>query len=268
MKKIFFVGLILAMGMIPAFSFAQVAVSNSRSTAGAAAVSNPTVTTNPAANSSLNLTQTSNVPEGAGRWFMPPVQPYSPPLFPYLGPFNSGANILEDLTIFPEILTREQAKRMYKGGVSVRVNQFESYNYTLDSCKLMNSLPMRKVLATDGKPVLDKDGKQIMVPDESKFKRVAIITLKGNEEAGTADVIPLAAITAMDLGATGIVLIKKVPLSGSASSGWGIGVGGVVGQLSGQGQTNAMTGSMGTGYNRAQANPTFKESMSVLAISE
>jgi hypothetical protein len=107
-----------------------------------------------------------------------------------------------------------------------------------------------------------------MVPDESKFKRVAILTAYGDTSAGTADVIPKLAETAMNLGATGIVLIKKVPLSGSASSGWGIGAGGVVGQLSGQGQTQAMTGSMGTGYNRAQANPTFKETMSVLAIQE
>jgi hypothetical protein len=72
----------------------------------------------------------------------------------------------------------------------------------------------------------------------------------------------------MRLGATGIYLMKKVPISGSQSSGWGIGMGGVIGQMGGQGQTNAQTGSAGTGYNTAQARPTFEETLSVLAIQE
>jgi hypothetical protein len=189
-------------------------------------------------------------------------------VFPYLGPFNSGANIIDDLRYFPEELTRKQAKMMYQGGVTVRVNKFIALPYTLDKCKLLHSLPMRTVLATDGKPVMDEKGNPVMVPDASKVKHVAILTAYGDVDAGTADVIPKLAETAMNLGATGIVIIKKVPLSGSSSSGWGIGLGGVVGQLSGQGQTNSLTGSSGTGYNKAQANPTFKETMSVLAISE
>jgi hypothetical protein len=213
------------------------AVARATAQAGAVAVSNP------ASTSVLKLNQSSSVSEGTGRWFIPPTQPYSPPLFPYLGPFNSGANILEDLRVFPEVLSMEQARRMYQGGVEVRVNAFEKVPYQFDTCRLMHTLPMR-------------------------YTRIAILTLHGDKTASTADVIAKAAIEAMNMGATGIYLIKKVPISGSASSGWGIGMGGVAGQMGGQGQTNAQTGSFGTGYNTAQAKPVFEETMAVLAIQE
>jgi len=211
------------------------ATSKSGAVAGASA--------NPSSVSNLSLQQSSTVPEGAGRWFVPPVQPYSAPVFPYLGPFNSGANILEDLRVFPEVLTRDQANRMYQGGVDVRINQFEIFPFEFETCRLMHSLPVN-------------------------YKRVAIITLHGDKTATTGDVIAKAALEAMRMGATGIYLIKKVPISGSASSGWGVGLGAVTSQMGGQGQTNSQTGSAGTGYNTASAKPTFEETMSVLAILE
>lgn len=254
MKKMLII-IAAMLALLPTGAWAQ--------TANSSASSNVGVNANPSINQTFQGSS-----EGQGRWYVAPVQPYSPPLFPYLGPFNSGANILEDLRIFPDVLTRVQAIRMYKGGVDVRLNKFEEYNYQFDTCRLMHSLPMRQVISKDGKPVVDKSGQAVMVPDETKFKRVAIITLKGNEDATTADLIAKAVLEAMDMGATGIVLNKKVALSGTATSGWGIGGGGVAAQLGGQGQTNAQTGSFGTGYNRAQAGPTFKDSMSVIAIQE
>lgn len=255
MKRIavFFV---LMMLVFAPSAFAQVS-SSAQGTSNVGIISNP----------SINQ-QFQGASEGQGRWFIPPVQPYNAPVLPYLGPWSSGSNIIEDLRVLPEVITLEQAMKMYQGGVAARINKMVDFSYQFETCKLMHTLPAKVLLATDGKPVLDKDGKPVLVPDESKFKRVAFIFLQGDDKANTVDVIAKATIEAMKLGATGIYLVKKVTSTATRSTGWGIGVGGVAGQLGGQGLTNSQAGSFGTGFNRATAEPVYKEGMVVLAIQE
>jgi hypothetical protein len=278
MKRIavFFI-LIMLVFAPSAFSQTVSATNSAQSQIGI--VSNPSITQNyPAAN------------EGQGRWFVSPVQPYNAPVLPYLGPWSSGSNIIEDLRVLPEVITREQALKMYKGGVEARISKMADFSYQFETCKLMNQLPMKELLANDGKPVvqlfpvldqngkaiLDKDGKplmqqkSVMVPDESKFKRVAFIFLQGDANATTVDVIAKAIIEATNdnMGATGIYLVKKVTSTATRSTGWGVGFSGVAGQLGGQGATNSQAGAFGTGYNRATAEPLYKEGMVVLAVQE
>lgn len=279
MKKIFFVCLILALCVIPGISFAQSATSQNsiQSTIGVGV--SPSMTYNQ-----------SSVDAGQGRWFLPPVQPYNAPIVPYLGPWNSGPNIIEDLRVFPDVITRAQALKMYKGGVTARVHKMADYSYQFETCKIRTTLPTTQLLNKNGEvvmgvsPALDANGKVIvgpdgksllqerpvMVLDESKFKRVAIIELAGDADASTTDVIAKAVIEATEdnMGATGIVLVKKVTTNGTRSTGWGIGFGGVAGQLGGAGLTNSQAVSAGTGFNRATAYPIYREGMVVLAIQE
>lgn len=245
--------IVLMVLLFASSTFAQTATATTESNVGV--VSNPSIQQN-----------FQPVDPGQGRWFVPPVQPYQAPVLPYLGPWSSGSNIIEDLRTLPEMITMNQAKTMYDGGVSARINKMEDNSYQFETCRLMHSLPMMPLLATDGKPVLDKDGKQIMIPDETKFHRVAFIFLQGKKKANTVDVIAKACIEAMHLGANSIYLIKKVTATSTHSSGWGIGLGGVASQLSGQGLANSQTVSSGTGYNSAAAEPVYKEGMVVIAI--
>jgi hypothetical protein len=207
---------------------------------------------------------------GQGRWFLAPPQPYSAPVVPYLGPWNSGPNIIDDLRVFPEVITRAQALKMYKGGVTARIHKMVDYSYQFEECKLMNSLPLKPLLASDGKPVQDKDGRPIMVPDEAKFRRVAIIELQGDAEASTTDVLAKAVIEATEdgMGITGLYLVKKVTTNETVVSGWGIGFGGAAGSLTGSEKDKSQAASMGTGYNRARSTPVYKEGMVILGVQE
>ncbi|MFA5394383.1 MAG: hypothetical protein WC346_00005, partial [Methanogenium sp.] len=163
---------------------------------------------------------------------------------------------------------QEQAEKMYNGGVSARINRLEDFSYRFDVCKLAASLPMKELVDKVGKTVKDKDGKPILIPDESKFKRVAYIFLQGNKKANTVDVVAKAAIEAMNAGANTIYLVKKVTTHATSSSGWGIGFGGVTAQLGGSEKDSSVAGSTGTGYNSASAEPAYKEGMVVMAIQD
>ncbi len=236
-------------------------------------VSNPSssVVSNPSSslvsNPSSSITQNYQAADpGQGRPFAFPVQPYQASVLPYLGPWSSGYNVIEDLRSLPEVITMAQAKLMYQGGVSARINKMDDNSYQFETCKLLSSLPTKPLVSPDGKPVLDKDRKPVMVPDETMFKRVAFIFLQGDKKATTMDVLADASLEAMNHGANAIVLLKKVESTATHSSGWGIGFGGVEGQLSGAGQTNSIAASAGTGYHSATAEPIYKEGMVVLAI--
>jgi outer membrane protein OmpA-like peptidoglycan-associated protein len=205
---------------------------------------------------------------GQGRWFVQPVQPYTAPVVPYLGPWSSGPNILEDLRLLPDSITLSEAEKMYNGGVTARVNKMADGSYQYKVCKLMNSLPMTPLLDDTGNPVKDKDGKEIMVPNEKKFRRVAFIFLQGDKNATTLDVISKAAIEALKMGASGIYLVKKVTNTATLSTGWGIGIGAVSGSMHGTALQQSQAYSAGTGFNRATAEPSYKEGMVVLAIQE
>ena len=250
------------------------AVSNPNQVSNQSLVSNPSssVVSNPSSSvsgisPSANVTQNYQAADpGMGRPFAFPVQPYQASVLPYLGPWSSGYNVLEDLRSLPEIITISQAKSLYKGGVSARINKMDDNSYQFQECKILSSLPAKPLVAADGKPALDKDGKAVLVPDETKFKRVAFIFLQGDKDATTMDVIADASLEAMNHGANAIVLLKKVESTATHSSGWGIGFGGVEGQLSGAGQTNSIAASAGTGYHSATAEPVYKEGMAVLAI--
>jgi len=241
--------------------FASAALAQTSSVA--SGVSNVGIVSNPSINQQFQAAD-----PGQGRWFIPPVQPYQAPVMPYLGPWSSGSNIIEDLRVLPEVITLDQARKMYQGGVSARINRMADFSYQFETCKLMQSLPAKPLLNSKGEPVYDKSGNMVMVPDESKFKRVAYIFLQGDEKANTVDVIARATLEAMKLGATGIVLVKKVTSTATRSTGWGIGIGGVMGQLTGTGQTNSQAASSGTGFNRATAEPIYKEGIIVLAVQE
>jgi hypothetical protein len=278
MKRIAVIFVLMMLVFAPS-AFSQTLNSTASGTSTVGIVSNP----------SINQEFKGSDP-GQGRWFIAPPQPYNAPVLPYLGPWSSGANIIEDLRVLPEVITREQALKMYKGGVEARISKMADFSYQFETCKLMNQLPMKELLANDGKPivqlspvldpngkaVLDKDGKPlmqqkpVMVPDESKFKKVAYIFLQGDEKATTVDVIAKAVIEATNenMGVTGIYLVKKVTSTATRSTGWGIGASGVAGQLGGQGATNSQAGAFGTGYNRATAEPLYKEGIVVLAVQE
>ena len=51
-----------------------------------------------------------------GRLFTNAVQPYQAPVLPYLGPWSTGSNIIDDLRLLPDVISLEQAKLMYNGG--------------------------------------------------------------------------------------------------------------------------------------------------------
>ena len=176
-----------------------------------------------------------------GRWFANSAGTYSAPVLPYLGPWSSGANIIEDLRVLPGELTMAQAKSLYNGGVKARINRMSDGSYQFQTCRLYSVLP-------------------------ETYTRVAYIFLQGNKKANTVDVIAKAAMEAMKAGANGIYLIKKVTLNATQSTGWGIGFGSVTGTLSGQSKETAQTSSGGTGWNRATALPVYLEGMVVLAI--
>ena len=239
--------LVLAMATLPAFS--QTASSTVGVTAQVVSTPSQTIQQNYAA-----------VDPGQGRWFVPPAQPYSAPVVPYFGPWTTGANIIEDLRVLPEVLTFAQAKSLYVGGVRARINRMADGSYQFKTCRLMNSLPMKEVLDSQGKPV--------MVPDEAKFQRIAYLFLQGNKKANTVDVIAKAAMEAMKAGANGIYLVKKVTSTSTSSVGWGVGLGSVTGTLSGAAKDTSEAASAGTGFNKATTTPIYLEGMIVLAVRE
>jgi hypothetical protein len=247
--------LVLAMATLPAFS--QTASSTVGVTAQVVSTPSQTIQQNYAA-----------VDPGQGRWFVPPAQPYSAPVVPYFGPWTTGANIIEDLRVLPEVLTFAQAKSLYVGGVRARINRMADGSYQFKTCRLMNSLPMKALLAPDGSTVTAPDGKPVMIPDEAKFQRIAYIFLQGNKKANTVDVIAKAAMEAMKAGANGIYLVKKVTSTSTSSVGWGVGLGSVTGTLSGAAKDTSEAASAGTGFNKATTTPVYREGVVVLAVRE
>ena len=263
MKKTLFSIIIIFMLALPLCAFsAPMNVNNntavSGSTAGSVASSNPENTIN----------QTSTTDPGTGRWFAQPVQPYVSNLIPYLGPWSSGSNIMESMQSLPEMITLAEAEKSYQGGVSARINQLSDGSYQYKAIKLMESLPMAKLVDSKGNPIKDFKGNEQVIPNEKRFKRVAYIFLKGNNDATTLDVISKAVIEAVKLKASGIVLLKKVTTTSTSASGWGIGLSSVSASLQGTALQNAQTQSAGTGYSTASAKPIYAEGMIVLAIQE
>ena len=267
-------------------SFAQLVISNSGANSQAVGQGgNSSVIVNPA-NPQANLLLQQNSPSPSsemGRLFVNSVQPFQAGLIPYLGPWKAGYNILENLNSLPKCITRCDAMSLYQGGVKLRINPFWIKNkVTTDVCALFDTLPMRPLLdengiqKTDpvldekGKPVLDEKGKpktvKLFVLDESKFIRRAYFFLNGEGESNTIDVIAKASIASMDLGADGMVLLKEVPGTKVKATGWGAGLGGVRGNISGEGKDIATTYSGGAGYSSATAGPKWEEGMILLAI--
>lgn len=278
----------MKMKVIPALAvmllFAAPAFAAGGTNVGASAAALTNVGVGVSSSPSASLVQNNAaVDPGTGRPFLFPVQPYQAQVLPYLGPWpaSGGFNVLDDLRSLPEIITMSQAKTMYQGGVTARINKMEDNSYQFDTCKLLSSLPVKPLLGADGNPVLnpvlDKDGKPVykdgkavmapaMAPDESKFRRVAYIFLKGNGEATTIDAIAKGCEVGMDAGANGILLLKKAPSTATHSTGGGVGFGGVSGQLGGAGQTSGFAASGGTGYHSATAEPEYHEGMALLAV--
>ena len=176
-----------------------------------------------------------------GRLFVQPVQPYSAPVLPYLGPWNTGSNIVDDLRLLPEIISLDQAKMMYNGGVSARINRMADGSLQFQECKLLTQLP-------------------------NKYERKAFIFLQGNKKATTVDVVGKAVIEALNSGADAIYLMKKVTGTETSSTGFGIGIGYVSGGLNGAEMNQAQAASGGTGFNHATAKPVYTEGMVVLAL--
>jgi hypothetical protein len=227
-------------------------------------------TTSAVASPTINPSQTINFPAsdpGQGRWFSNAVQPFEAPVLPYFGPWNTGANILDDLRTMPQDITPRLAKAMYHGGVKVRINYLYDPPAHPDHCKLLFSLPS-KPLMVNGKQATNDKNEPLFVLDEQKFTRVAYIFLQGDKNADTADVIAKAAQEAIKMGANGIFVIKKVTLTSVSASGWGFGAGAVNGFLTGPGLDKAQSYSAGTGYNRATTKPVYREGMVVMAVLE
>jgi outer membrane protein OmpA-like peptidoglycan-associated protein len=195
-----------------------------------------------------------------GRLFTNAVQPYQAPVLPYLGPWNTGSNIIDDLRLLPEVISLEQAKLMYNGGVSARINRMADGSIQFKECKLLTQLPLKKITGSDGKDTL--------VPDDSKFERRAFIFLQGNKKATTVDVIGKAVLEALDTGADSIFLMKKVTGQATSSTGFGLGLGYVAGGINGNQMNQSQASSGGTGFNHATAKPIYTEGMVVLALKE
>ena len=259
-----FLSLALAMCIGP-LTFAQIITPHTPlqpiSTNGATATSTNTV------GASINQNFAAGDPT-TGRLFVNPVQPYQAPVATYLGPWATGANILDDLRTLPETITVEQARLMYNGGVSARINKMVDGSYQFRSVRLLRQLPLRPVL-NDGKPVLSQDGRSyLMEPDESRYKRMGYIFLQGNAKATTLDVISKAVLVGLDCGANELFLIKKVSNTQTSSTGWGIGLGYVSGGLNGNEMNQSQAASGGTGFNHATAKPQYTEGLVVLALQE
>ncbi len=223
-----------------------------------AQTTNTTSTANNAAVAGINQTFQSEAPT-TGRLFVNPVQPYQAPVLPYLGPWSTGSNIIDDLRLLPERITADQAKMMYNGGVSAHINKMADGSYQFKECKLLTQLPLKKII---------QDGKEAFVPDDSRFERKAFIFLQGNKNATTVDVVAKAVIEALDNGANAIFLMKKVTGQATSSTGWGLGIGYVSGGLNGAEMNQAQAASGGTGFNHATAKPVYTEGMVVLALKE
>ena len=258
-----FLSLALAMCMAP-LAFSQDPTHTPPvpiSTNGATATSTNTV------GAAINQTFAAGDPT-TGRLFVNPVQPYQAPVATYLGPWATGSNILDDLRTLPETITVEQARLMYNGGVSARINKMADGSYQFRSVRLLRQLPLRPVL-NDGKPVLSQDGRSyLMEPDESRYKRMGYIFLQGNAKATTLDVISKAVLVGLDNGANELFLIKKVSNTQTSSTGWGIGIGYVSGGLNGNEMNQSQAASGGTGFNHATAKPQYTEGLIVLALQE
>ena len=226
MKKL--ICAVLLMLALAPLTLAQDTVTATNSTA---AVASPTITSTLSSNPSQTISQSPNqtvnqtfaaADAGQGRWFATPVQPYEAPVLPYFGPWNTGANILDDLRTLPQEISLPTAKLMYRGGVKVRVNVlFDPPPNTRGTCKLLYSLPTMPLMK-EGKQVTNAKGEPLYVLNEAMFRRAAYIFLQGDKNADTADVIAKAVIEAMKLGANGIILVKKVTLTSVIVIGLGI----------------------------------------------
>ena len=261
MKKIIMLGMLIALLALPFGAFAgtnNINTNMNAANSGASASSDP----------SNSIVQNSTSDPGTGRWFAQPVQPFVSNLIPYLGPWSSGSNIMESMQSLPEMITLSEAEKSYQGGVSSRINQLSDGSYQYKVIRLMESLPMIKLVDANGNPIKDFKGNEQLIPNEKRFKRVAYIFLKGNNDATTVDVLSKAVIEAVKLKASGIVLLKKVTTTSTSSSGWGIGLSSVSASLQGTALQNAQTQSAGTGFSTASAKPIYAEGMIVLAIQE
>jgi hypothetical protein len=200
-----------------------------------------------------------------GRWFASPVAPYQAPVEVYLGPWSTGANIMDNLVSLPEEITLGEAKQMYNGGVSARVNRMADGSYQFSTCKILKSLPTKALIGKDGR-IVEENGKPILVFDDSKFSRVGYIFLQGGKKSNTIDVIAKAVIETLHMHANGIFLVKKVTTTSTTTTGWGVGMGAVGAALTGSAATGSQAYSAGTGLNHATAGPVYKEGLIVMAV--
>lgn len=250
------------MKLISFLAFTIVAVSLSAQSN--SVISTPVLgtSTTSSANNNAAATLTQNFAASdptTGRLFTNAVQPYQAPVLPYLGPFSSGGNIIDDLRLIPEIISLEQAKEMYNGGVSARINKMSDGSYQFKECRLLTQLPTKTII---------QDGKEVLVPDDSKFERRAFIFLQGNKHATTVDVVAKGVIEALNNGANAIFLIKKVVDHQTSSKGWGLGFGYVSGGINGNQMDQAQSSSAGTGINFSTAKPIYTDNIVVMAIRE
>jgi outer membrane protein OmpA-like peptidoglycan-associated protein len=261
-----FLSLALAMCIGP-LAFAQVMDPNPIRTPVPINSNGATATSTNTVGASINQNFEAGDPT-TGRLFVNPVQPYQAPVATYLGPWATGSNILDDLRTLPETITVEQARLMYNGGVSARINKMSDGSYQFRAIKILRQLPLRPVL-NNGKPVLSQDGHSyLMEPDESRYERMGYIFLQGDAKATTVDVIAKAVLVGLDNGANQLFLIKKVSNTQTSSTGWGIGIGYVSGGLNGNQMNQAQAASGGTGFNHATAKPQYTEGLIALALRE
>jgi hypothetical protein len=205
---------------------------------------------------------------GTGRQFVSPVLTNSQ-VIPYLGPWLSGSRIIENLGILPEVMTFEEATRMYVGGVgSPRIHRMIDLSYQFETCKLTPQLPVKELLGPDRKPILGSDGKPLMTYDTSKFRVIGYIYLGGDKKADTVDIDAMARLTAMEMGANCIYPIKKVADVSTSSSSAGASLSGVISALSGLNLTNGQSGAGGINGVIASSSPVYKDTIFVLAYQD
>ena len=205
---------------------------------------------------------------GMGRQFASPVLA-TPQIMPYLGPWLSGSRIIENLGLLPEVMTFEEATRMYVGGVgSPRIHKMVDLSYQFQTCKLALQLPTKLLLDSVGKVVLGPDGKPMVTYDTSKFRVVGYIFLGGDKSADTIDVDARARLAAMKMGANCIFPIKKVADVSTSSNSLGASLSSVIASLSGLNLTNGHTSAGGLSGAIASSSPVYKDTLFALAYQD
>ena len=261
MKKTLFLSVVLLL-ILPLAVFAGPINTNNNT-----AISGSTAGASSSANPSSSVTQYSTTNPATGRLFEYPAQLLSAPVVPYLGPWSTGANILDDLSTLPSEISVLEAEEQYDGHVSAKFYKHTDGSIQYKVVKLLSSLPMRHLLDAQGNPVKTKDGKDVLVPDTKKFTEKGHIYLKGGKNDTTHDMIYKSVILAGKNGANALVLLKRVTGTGTDSSGSTFGLTFVAGSMNTPGTISTAT-SAGLGVSHATSKPLYEDGMVLLAIEE